>query len=325
MKVILVLTAIAILVAAACEAEPSSQPSPTVTVLATRTPVVVATPPPFPTIAPTAEPTSTPTSIDADLSRRLDQAFGRWMASGGREYEMTFKWVCFCAPQTTTAARITVMDDAITSAVYAPEPGWQLPDGEPDLASYRTVLGLFDFVRDAMERDAASITAVFDPTDGHPLSAFIDFDERLADEEMGFQVTSMKYLGRDYSVLAAEAEAMRKVWVAQSGGDYDFEMRWGCFCPPEYIAPVVITVRVGAIESVRYKDTAQFAGPPDPTRYMTIEGVFDFIKQQIGREADSIKVTYEPSLGYPSQVTIDQIAMAMDDEQALTISNVVLR
>jgi hypothetical protein len=259
-----------------------------------------------------------------EFTERLDDAFGRWMAEGARDYEFQFKWLCFCAPQMTTRARITVESDSITGATYEPETGAEAPAGTPKTESYRTVTGLFDLLREAVGRKAHSIQATFDPEDGHPITAFIDYVDRVADEEMGFEVQSIRFPGRDYAALQEELDLMRARWTAAAAADYTFIMRWGCFCPPEITAPVRVTVRSGKVDSVDYVERGRFDQPPGIDRFVTIDGVFDFVQRQIDNEADSIKVSYDRALGYPAEVTVDLIAMAIDDEQALAITEVTL-
>ena len=38
--------------------------------------------------------------------------------------------------------------------------------------------------------------------------------------------------------------------------------------------------------------------------------------------ADETKISYDPALGFPTSLSIDQIKMAMDDELSVTITDV---
>ena len=52
-----------------------------------------------------------------------------------------------------------------------------------DASSFRTIDGLFDLIQEAISGDAALISAEYDSQRGFPGTIYIDFDERLADEE----------------------------------------------------------------------------------------------------------------------------------------------
>ncbi len=48
---------------------------------------------------------------------------------------------------------------------------------------------MFDVLEDAIARDAHSISATYDPDTGVPVEFFIDYQENVADEELGMRVT----------------------------------------------------------------------------------------------------------------------------------------
>ena len=52
---------------------------------------------------------------------------------------------------------------------------------------------------------------------------------------------------------------------------------------------------------------------------MTIEGVFAYTREAF-QTADKPEVTYHPSLGYPVNLNIDRIELAIDDEMSVLIS-----
>ena len=61
----------------------------------------------------------------------------------------------------------------------------------PDPERFGPVGELFEFLQNAIGRDAARIDATFHPELGYPVEVFVDFDELLADEELGFTVRSL--------------------------------------------------------------------------------------------------------------------------------------
>ena len=54
----------------------------------------------------------------------------------------------------------------------------------------------------------------------------------------------------------------------------------------------------------------------------TIKKLFDFIEQEITDHAAVLRVTYDPTLGYPTEIVSDPIANAVDDEVTYTVSDV---
>jgi hypothetical protein len=50
------------------------------------------------------------------------------------------------------------------------------------------------------------------------------------------------------------------------------------------------------------------------SRYGTIDRLFSELKVDLDGKADEISVTYDPMDGYPSQVIIDFMKQAVDDE-----------
>ena len=58
----------------------------------------------------------------------------------------------------------------------------------------RTVAGLFDLIQEAIDQGAYSISVVYHPDLGYPASLGIDYDRRIADEEVGFRVSGVSEL-----------------------------------------------------------------------------------------------------------------------------------
>jgi hypothetical protein len=98
---------------------------------------------------------------------------------------MTYTVQCFCP---RTSVTVTVNGATITETVADREFAGVVPD------QGLTVDALFDLLAAAEAEGAASIQAEFDPTDGHPTHLWVDRDERLADEEIGYQVTAFEPL-----------------------------------------------------------------------------------------------------------------------------------
>lgn len=115
----------------------------------------------------------------------LDANRDRWLESGVDSYRYRFRWVCFCVPDHVRAVDVTVLNGAVASVVDAET---RQPLDAAEAANYRTILQLFDFLGDAIDRPAHDIRAGFDPTLGFPSEAYVDYVANIADEELGFRV-----------------------------------------------------------------------------------------------------------------------------------------
>ena len=121
-----------------------------------------------------------------DPGEALAAARARWAVYGDADYDMTFNWRCFCPPSQLAPVDLQVRDRGVAAGAYP---------GGPELASdqlaeYRTVDGLFDFIEEAIDGRAVAINVTYDAS-GYPADAWIDYDERITDEERGFKVYSV--------------------------------------------------------------------------------------------------------------------------------------
>lgn len=122
---------------------------------------------------------STPT----DSSLAANQS--RWSANGFDSYRYHFRWECYCVTDYVREVVITVVRGTIVSVVDA-QTGVRLDDQAT--ARYRTIDGLFDFVRESMNYPAHRIDVAFDSMRGYPLAAQVDYVALMVDEELGFRV-----------------------------------------------------------------------------------------------------------------------------------------
>ncbi len=92
------------------------------------------------------------------------------------------------------------------------------------------------------------------------------------------------------------------------------------YCPCPSLV-VNIEVRNGTVVS---EMDAATGGPVKPLRpfppYNTIDRLFDVIEEAEQRGADDIQVVYDPALGYPTSIRIDEMYNASDDGIVYTIT-----
>ncbi|MGH7616815.1 MAG: DUF6174 domain-containing protein, partial [Gemmatimonadaceae bacterium] len=90
-----------------------------------------------------------------------------------------------------------------------------------------------------------------------------------------------------------------------------------CFCAVN--GPLSVLVVADSLRQVTLQSTGEVINAPWTP---TIKDLFDIIDQEIARPASQLEVTYDPALGYPTQIIVDPIANAVDDEFTYTVSSV---
>ena len=83
------------------------------------------------------------------------------------------------AQVTVSGAKVTGVSSATPNIDMIPEPERFIP-----------IEGLFALIREAITQNASRIEVTFDETYGYPSELFIDYDERMADEEASFRISS---------------------------------------------------------------------------------------------------------------------------------------
>ncbi|HUP19228.1 MAG TPA: DUF6174 domain-containing protein [Gemmatimonadota bacterium] len=122
---------------------------------------------------------------DAGRQEALQEARRRWAAQGSADYTLTVRRSCFCGQEAIGPALLRVAGGDVVSRIYT-ETGDPVPEAWARL--FPDVEGLFDVVEDAIERNADRIDVTYDPRFGYPSEVFIDYEERVADEELGLTV-----------------------------------------------------------------------------------------------------------------------------------------
>jgi hypothetical protein len=128
---------------------------------------------------------------ESGLRRQVEAARERWAEEGYTDYALTLRHDCFCGSETRGPTIIQKRFGEIQARFYV-EGGGPVP---ADLARFFPDMnGLFDFIEEAIERDAASIRAEFHPELGYPTQVFVDYHENTADEERGYRVLALEPL-----------------------------------------------------------------------------------------------------------------------------------
>lgn len=126
-------------------------------------------------------------------------------------------------------------------------------------------------------------------------------------------VTGCGLVGPDEARDAAnDLRLAYALWTAQGIEDYDLTVEERCFCAS--IGPIVLRVRDGVrSEAV---PPAGYVGPSiEAAAVPDVPELFGFIDDAIDRRAHRIRVVYHPTLGYPTEISIDYSENIVDEER----------
>ncbi len=114
----------------------------------------------------------------------------------------------------------------------------------------------------------------------------------------------------------------QKAWNSFNRGTYDFVLQRGCFCV--YAGQFEIRVRDNQIEEIIPSwDDLRGVPKEDYQYFQTIDDIFDLLENAYTEEAFLIDVEYSDN-GYPTQISIDYIENAVDDELSLGVSDLLM-
>lgn len=122
-----------------------------------------------------------------------------------------------------------------------------------------------------------------------------------------------------------------KLWKDQGLSNYDFTLQRQCFCPEDWRGPVNIQVRDRVAVSVTYVSSGEAVTDGKFDNADTIDKLFTILENaytgngDFEQEADTINVTYDDEMGYPTTFFIDVSQLIADEEQGYTVTNLVAR
>jgi len=131
--------------------------------------------------------------------------------------------------------------------------------------------------------------------------------------------------------VSQELTANEKLWEDQGLRNYDFTLERQCFCPEDWRGPVNIQVRDGVAVSVTYVSSGDAVTDGKFDNADTIDKLFTILenayagKGDFKQKADTVDVTYDAQMGYPSTFFIDVSQQIADEEQGYTVTNLVAR
>ncbi len=120
-------------------------------------------------------------------------------------------------------------------------------------------------------------------------------------------------------VPRTELEQNQERWAQQNISTYTYRFQRVCFCG--LVDPVDVTVRSGVITTVVVADSQEELDPSMFAQFYTVDGLFQVVQDALDGDAHSVVVAYHSEFGYPVDVAIDYIEMAIDDELQLLSSD----
>lgn len=123
---------------------------------------------------------------------------------------------------------------------------------------------------------------------------------------------------------STEYDQNLKQWQDAGVSHYRYDLVIGCFCPFAQDMPLTIEVRNGEVISIARADGTLIDSSDLNyefyVKYATIDEVFAELRSEMA-EAEEVNVAYDPEYGFPTEVSIDRIKLAMDDELSLQVTN----
>ncbi|MGE0816072.1 MAG: DUF6174 domain-containing protein [Vicinamibacterales bacterium] len=125
--------------------------------------------------------------FEGDARSALNAAWQRWRAQRAESYDFTVSVFCFCPPRFTTIVRFHVRQGVS-----------ETQDVDPALRAwfsrFETIDAIFEELSAILDHGPFRFSASYHPLLGYPTSVAIDYEEFLADDELGLGVV-------DFSVL----------------------------------------------------------------------------------------------------------------------------
>jgi len=126
-------------------------------------------------------------------------------------------------------------------------------------------------------------------------------------------------LGPDFLERVRLSHA-RQLWSQSAIDFYEYEIANQCFCAYGGM-PVRIVVRDGSIQSLTLVSTGAQVPPQFAGAYHSIDGLFAVIDDALRRKAVRLDAAYDDRFGYPTSVSIDYIANAIDEEFSFVVQS----
>ena len=130
-------------------------------------------------------------------------------------------------------------------------------------------------------------------------------------------------VSRSEAVSQQSVEMQYRLW-SEMAQNYKFSFQQLCFCLPDYIRPMRITVRDNHIVKVIFEDNQSEVPSEIVTDLKTIDDIFQTIINAESLPAHSVNIEYDQNKYFPLKVDIDFDNRLADDELHWQLSNLIL-
>jgi hypothetical protein len=126
------------------------------------------------------------------------------------------------------------------------------------------------------------------------------------------------------SIGSSELSRNQQKWNDANITHYRFSLNIGCFCAFRDQMPLTVEVLNGEVVSIAKADGSMLdkadANYEYYSTYSTIDHLFTELESDSVKNADEVTVKYDATYGFPTDINIDFIKAAMDDELHLSVS-----
>lgn len=122
----------------------------------------------------------------------------------------------------------------------------------------------------------------------------------------------------------SEIEQNKEKWQDANISHYRYRLSITCFCIFSQDMPLLIEVQDGEVVSMEFQSGNEIDADSRELfeKYATIDRLFTELEADLNGAADEVTIKgYDATYGFPTEVTIDFIKEAADDELYLTLSN----
>jgi len=126
--------------------------------------------------------------------------------------------------------------------------------------------------------------------------------------------------GTEPGNLRLEIATHRLQWAAARPADYTYALARYCFCWTAEQGPVRVRVVGDSVVSRTYVETGDTVASEYARFFPDVDGLFQVIDGAVAAGAADIQVTWDDQRGFPSLISIDYVAHAVDDEVSLLVT-----
>lgn len=121
----------------------------------------------------------------------------------------------------------------------------------------------------------------------------------------------------------SELEQNKEKWQDANISHYRYHLSITCFCVFSQDMPLIIEVQDGEVVSMEFQSGNEIDPSLHETfdKYATIDRLLAEMEAGLNGAADEVIASYDETYGFPTEVTIDFVKEATDDELYFSLSN----